>query len=430
MTKTKINEVKSDLLREKYYEIEHRSGLKIIVFPKDRKSTYAVFATKYGSMDTEFRVDGGEFVTVTDGVAHFLEHKLFENPDGSDSFANFSKYGADSNAYTSYDRTAFLFNCTEHFGECLTELLTFVTTPYFTPATVQKEQGIIAEEIRMYADDPGEKCHLNLMRSLYSVCPVNKDVCGTEQSISLITDKLLYDCYHTFYQLSNMVLIVCGKTTPDEVLSICDKVLPSECHDKKIERKIADEPSEIVRNYVSCRMPVAKPLMEIGIKDNYKFRDVSDIYARSLQMGLLTEMYFTRSGDLYNNLFNAGKIDGFSATYTNSDRCSYFNISAIGDNPQDVTREIYAYLSHILEVGIDDSDFERAKRVMYAGEFFTYDSTEEIANDLISYAFDNQCPFDQPKNILAIQKSDVENALRDLLAPQNWSLSVVYQEED
>ena len=224
----KMKEYKSALLREHYYEMRHRSGLSVYVFPKKLTSTYAILSTRYGAMDTGFRASDGKFVTVPDGVAHFLEHKLFENPDGSDSFAKFSVWGADANAYTTANRTAYLFSCTEHFSEALEELLTFVTTPYFTPETVKKEQGIIAEEIRMYDDSPWDRCFQQLMEAMYAECGIRKNICGTERSIGEITDRLLYDCYRIFYQLSNMALVVCGDVTPEEVAAVCDRILPEE----------------------------------------------------------------------------------------------------------------------------------------------------------------------------------------------------------
>ncbi|MBQ3125913.1 MAG: insulinase family protein, partial [Clostridia bacterium] len=158
---------RSELLREEYTKISHHSGLDIYVFPKKLSTAYAIFATKYGSVDTRFKLAGdSEFVEIPDGVAHFLEHKMFENEDGIDTFEKFSAYGADANAYTSHNRTAYLFSCTTHFRESLTELLTYVTHPYFTPETVQKEQGIIGQEIRMGDDNPGTRRYYQLLQSL------------------------------------------------------------------------------------------------------------------------------------------------------------------------------------------------------------------------------------------------------------------------
>ena len=218
----------SERLRERYVRIDHPSGLPVYVFPKPLTTTYAIFSTRYGSVDTKFRRTGDtDWVETPDGIAHFLEHKLFENADGSDSFERFSAYGADANAYTTCNRTSYLFSCTERFEESLEELLRFVTTPYFTKQSVKKEQGIIAEEIREYDDNPWERCFQNLMEGLYEKNPIRVNICGTEKSISRITPEILRECYDAFYRLSNMALIVCGDVCEEDVVKIVDRVLPA-----------------------------------------------------------------------------------------------------------------------------------------------------------------------------------------------------------
>ena len=206
-----IKEIKSDRVGDKYYEVEHSSGLKIFIYPKENNnSTYAVFGTKYGSVDVNFKTsDEKETNTVPAGIAHYLEHKLFESEDG-DAFTRYAKTGASANAYTSFDKTCYLFSCTENVYESLEILLDFVQTPYFTEQTVQKEQGIIGQEIRMYDDDPQWRVMFNLLRAMYHNHPVRVDIAGTVESIAEITPELLYKCYHTFYNLNNMVLCVAG----------------------------------------------------------------------------------------------------------------------------------------------------------------------------------------------------------------------------
>lgn len=422
----KMTEYNSDLLREHYCEIRHRSGLPVYVFPKKLTSTYAILSTRYGAMDTTFRTQGGEWITVPDGVAHFLEHKLFENPDGSDSFARFSAFGADANAYTTSNRTAYLFSCTEHFDEALTELLTFVTTPYFTPATVAKEQGIIAEEIRMYDDSPWDRCFQNLMEAMYLVCGIRKNICGTEKSIAQITDRLLYDCYHVFYQLSNMALIVCGDITPEAVLSVCDRVLPDAAAQVPIEREQPDEPAQVVRSYTESRMQVAKPLFTLGFKDPVLPADPRERERRYVVMNLLDEAIFSRAGALYSSLFEAGLVTtSYSYSYSNTDRCAFHTVSGESDDPREVERRILAYLTELAQVGIAPEELERARRVLYADELQSYDSTEEIANELLSYLFDGADLFAQPALIESITAAEVNALLPSLLSPACRSLSVI-----
>ena len=200
---------RSEFLKEEYYKYTHKSGLEVYVFPKKLSTTYALFATRYGSIDSRFKLAGDEkFTEMPDGIAHYLEHKLFENPNGEDTFTRYAKYGASANAYTSNTMTAYLFSCTSNFKESLEILLDFVTTPYFTPETVEKEQGIIAQEIRMYDDHPFRRLYHMLLESLYEKHNVRINVAGTVESISHITADILYECYRVFYNLSNMKLIV------------------------------------------------------------------------------------------------------------------------------------------------------------------------------------------------------------------------------
>lgn len=427
----KMKEYRSSLLRERYWEIRHRSGLPVYVFPKKLTTTYAILATRYGAMDTTFRTGSGGFVTVPDGVAHFLEHKLFENPDGSDSFAKFSVWGADANAYTTANRTAFLFSCTGHFTESLTELLTFVTTPYFTPETVRKEQGIIAEEIRMYDDSPWDRCFQNLMEAMYVRCGIRRNICGSVRSIAEITDRLLYDCYHTFYQLSNMALVVCGDVTPEEVLAVCDTVLPHECRDTPIEREEPEEPEAVGSALREARMQVAKPIFTVGIKDPVLPVDPVARARRSAAMDLLDEVLFSRAGAFYSGLFEQGLITtSYSYSYSGTDRCAFHTVCGEGDDPRAIAERMYAYIEQVAETGVDADEFERRRRVLYADELQSYDSTEEIANNLLSYLFDGADLFGQPALLQDIKRDEVNALLPSLLRRECWCLSAVYPLEE
>ena len=224
-------------LLEKYSLYKHSSGLNVYLFKKKMTSTYAFFGTRFGSIDNTFKTsDDAEFLTVPDGIAHFLEHKLFANEDGSDSFERFSEFGADANAYTSFNRTTYYFGCTENFKESLTELLEFVTHPYFTEESIAKEIGIIEQEIKMYDDNPADRCFYGMLDGLYTKHSVKRNICGSVESINQITPALLYDCYKVFYDLSNMVLTICGDVSEDEVIEIVDGVLPKDNKATKIIR--------------------------------------------------------------------------------------------------------------------------------------------------------------------------------------------------
>ena len=257
----------STALNEKYYKIAHSSGLTVFVYPKALSTAYVMFSTHYGSLERTFRTDDGSFVTVPDGVAHFLEHKLFEEEDGSDAFAKFAPLGASANAFTSHEMTSYLFSTTDHLEEALTVLLDFVTHPFFTDENVKKEQGIIAQEIGMCEDDPNNRLYYALMRSLFRDHNIKIDIAGTVESIAEITPTTLYQCYRTFYSLSNMVLTVCGDISPEAVMDVVSRTLPEEKDTKVIECTYPEETKEVASSRCDLSMSVATPLFALGIKD-------------------------------------------------------------------------------------------------------------------------------------------------------------------
>ena len=258
--------IKSSRLSEEYLQINHPSGLTMLLYPMEGFSTaFAMFSTKYGSIDTCFKTQkDSDFVTVPAGIAHYLEHKMFESEDG-DAFERYAQTGASANAFTSFDKTSYLFACSDRFEESLEILLDSVTHPYFTKETVEKEQGIISQEIKMYEDDPGWRVMFNLLQSMYHNNTVKIDIAGTVESIAQIDAELLYRCYHTFYNLHNMVLTVAGNFDPQQVLKVADRILkPAE--PISIEKKTEDEPREVERKRFVQYLPVATPMFYIGFK--------------------------------------------------------------------------------------------------------------------------------------------------------------------
>ena len=420
-------EYTSALLREKYTYIEHASGLPIYVFPKKMTNTYALFATKYGSMNTDFMV-GEKHVIAPEGIAHFLEHKLFEAPDGTDTFSRFSALGADSNAYTDYDKTAYLFSCTENVEESLAELLTFVTQPHFTAESVARERGIIGEEIHEDEDSPWERAYLNLLTSLYHKNPVRNNVLGTVKTIAKITPELLYECYHAFYRLDNMALVVCGNVTPEQVLAIADRILPAKVEKKeKVTRIFPTEPESVRRKRAKAKMQVAKPIFYIGIKDNTKFALPQEKLRHDLSVALLNEILFSQAGTFYADLFEQGLVSpSFSFGYScDNDQFAFTCISGESTNPEAVYDSLIDYLEGVKKSGLSQEDFERCRRVMYADEIRAYDSTDEIANRLLSFVFDGTQIFDVPTVLQSITKAELETLLHTLYQPQYFAMSVV-----
>ena len=236
-----------DTLGETVYSATHKSGLRVILIKKEGfKKSYATFSTKYGSINTQFVVPGeNEVTSVIDGIAHFLEHKVFEQPDGTNAFNDFSKYGANANAFTSFGVTNYLYSCTDHFYENLEILLNFVQTPYFTEENVEKEKGIIAQEIRMYEDDAEQTCMYNCLEAMYENHPIRINIAGTVDEIMKTTPELLYKCYNTFYHPSNMALICVGDLDENKIGEYVEKCIKHDSPHGEITQVFPEERKEI-----------------------------------------------------------------------------------------------------------------------------------------------------------------------------------------
>ena len=415
------------VLREKYYRFYHESGLAVYVFPKAHSMTCAFFGTRYGSVDNCFRLCGEEaFTTVPDGIAHYLEHRMFTQADGSDITERFSEYGSDSNAYTTYAKTVYLCNCTEKVEESIAALLDFVTEPNFTEELVEKERGIIIQEILMEEDNPYDRCFRQLMEAMYHVCSVKTDVAGSVASVSEITAEMLNRCYEVFYNPSNMALVVCGDITPEAVSRVVDRSLPKHFSSRQIERCYAEEPSHVKSSYTESQMVVAKPIFSIGIKDPVLLADGEERMRRYAAMSILCDVIFCRSGALYNALFEEGLISpDFSFYYTCSALFSYTAVSGEAEDPEEVLGRIKAYIRALSEKGIDAADFERSRRVLYAEFVKDFDSTEEIAYNMIDFIFDDAGLLSFGDKLMKVSLDDVNELLGTAFLDEYVSLSVI-----
>lgn len=419
----------SPLLQEKYYEYTHKSGLKVYVFPKKMTNTYALFATKYGSIDNSFRLEGDdEYTEVPQGIAHFLEHKMFTAPDGSDAFDRFALYGADANAYTSYDKTVYLFSCSENFERCFDELIEFVTHPYFTRETVEKEQGIIAQEIRMTDDLPSLRSYYGMLRGLYSVHHIRNNICGTVESISRITPELLYRCNEVFYSASNMAIVVCGDVDPEKIYAqVCANIGDGFGVCRAIERQRPAEPTEICSRRVQCKMQVAKPLFTIGIKDVNIPAEPSARARRDAVMSMINDLLFSQTSRLYNSLYEEGLISpDMTSSYTISESFAFHSVSGESYCPETVFDRVREYVEDIRRRGFEKEDFERCRKVFYSSFVREFDSTDDIANNLISFVFDGIEMFDYADIIASLTCEEVTETLRSDMKDELFTLSVVY----
>lgn len=416
--------IRNDLLKEEYYEINHDSGLKIFVMEKpDYSGAYALFGTKYGSVDTCFKLQNEEnYTTVPEGIAHFLEHKLFESEE-LDAFERFAVTGANANAYTSFDRTCYLFQCSGEFEKNLEILLDFVKAPYFTEETVQKEQGIIGQEIRMYQDSPDWQVLFNLLRGLYSKNPVRIDIAGTIESIAEINADLLYSCYNTFYNLSNMALAVAGNVKKETVLSIVDRVIKKEAP-VKFQQIIPEEPKEVAESYIEETLGVDIPKFAIGFKESHA--EPVRTAKETLVMNLALDIIAGKVSPLYSKMLSEGIINtSFGKEYFTGRGFAAPIFTGESNNPQKVKEEILSEISRIRKDGIRDEDFEVSLKKLYGAEVFSYNDVDDLANNLIDAYFNGHGLFDTIELYKEIKKEDIEKAIEDSFKEEFCCLSVI-----
>lgn len=409
---------------EKYYKIKHPSGLDILVWPMENFSTTeALFGTKYGSINTRFKTNrDNDFVEVPEGIAHFLEHKLFENED-CDVFELYAKTGANANAYTSFDKTCYLFSCSDNYKKALEILLSFVQKPYFSDATVQKEQGIIGQEIKMCDDNPDWRVFFNLLKGLYVNHPVKIDIAGTVESIARIDADLLYRCYHTFYNLNNMVLSIAGNVDVDEVLEIANKFLtPSESISLEID--FPNEPDTINIPEVVQKLPVGTPLFNIG----FKAKPVSGSKAIKTEMeaSILLSLIAGSTSLLYKQLFDEGLINSsFSSEVFTGDGYFANILGGESKSPREVLARLISEIERVKTNGLDKEQFEIIKKSKYGQLIRSFNNVEACASLMLNSYFVGVNSFETVEVLANITFDDVQNRLYDLFDTENVSISII-----
>ena len=381
---------------EVMYKYEHTSGLNCIVIPKKGYyKKYATFSTHYGSVDNKFIIPGdSEPTKVPDGIAHFLEHKLFEQKDGS-VMDKFAALGSRPNAFTSFNQTVYLFSCTDLFKENFELLLNFVQNPYITEESVEREKGIIGQEINMYRDDPGWRVTFNLLDAFYKKHPVKKDIAGSIESIGKITRDTLYKCYQTFYHPSNMVITVVGDVEPDEVFEQVDRNIEAKENHGEIKRIYPQEDNELHKAYVEQNMPVPTPLFYMGFKDsNYKLKG-PEIIKYELAVKLLISMMIGRSSELYGELYDKGLINSsFESDFSIENSYAYSMIGGESVNPQAVQESLVKEIRKLKNDGLKSDTFDRLLKASKGRFLRQMNSVESISRSFINLYFKGVTLFD------------------------------------
>lgn len=417
-------EIRSDRVQESYQKIDHPSGLTLLLYPMEGfSSAYAMLTTDYGSVDMAFRTDPqADFTRIPAGTAHFLEHKMFENEDG-DAFAKYAATGASANAFTSFDKTSYLFGCADHFEESLRILLEFVTTPYFTQQTVSKEQGIIGQEIKMYDDNPDWRVLFNLLKAMYVKHPIAIDIAGTVESIAEITADSLYETYRAFYNLRNMVLTVAGSFSPDAVVRIADEMLRP-APQLQLERDFVQEPEQVAQKRIEQKFPVASPMFALGLK--VCPADPKTNAANSIVNEIVNEVLAGDASPLYRRLYDSGLIN---ATFDSETDCgkdfSTVIFSGESKDPDRVAREILQEIERIQKEGIDPAAFERGKKAVYGRYIRMLNRPDSIANAMVGAHFSGLGLYDLLEIAANATQEQAQQRLTEDYRTENASLSVI-----
>jgi predicted Zn-dependent peptidase len=418
--------IENEKLQEKVYRIDHKSGLTVFVIPKPQHAkTYAIIATKFGSVDSCFQYEGDKTPTVVpDGIAHFLEHKLFDNEDGN-AFEQYGKTGASANAFTSFDKTAYLFSCTDRFEESLEILLNLVQKPYFTKESVEKEQGIIGQEISMYEDDPDWRVMINLLHGIYQNNPVRIDIAGTKETISKIDDELLYRCYQSFYDLSNMALCIAGNIEVAQCETLLDRTIVTTAKQGRPKTCFEPEPDQVANSYVEESLLVSKPLFMIGFKDNkgpFSGREAAKMDAIT---NIALEMIGGEGSVLYEKLYQSGLINqNFSSEYMCGRNFALSVFSGESTDPKQVQKALLEEIDR-MATSADEHLYERCKKVIYGQTVRQFNSVERIATNIMGAYFDEMGLFDMTDVFFEITFEDIQERLKNHFVREHLCLSVI-----
>ena len=417
-------------IKEKAYTEKLENGLTVIVIPKkNANKKYVIWGTHFGSIDNRFIMPKtGEEVFIPDGVAHFLEHKMFEQPNGTNSLDTLMALGIDANAYTTNDHTAYLFECTNNFYKGLDELMDYVQHPYFTDANVEKEKGIIGQEIRMYDDDPGWQLYMNAIDCMYKENPIKIDIAGTVESISEITPDVLYKCYNTFYHPSNMIMVICGDFVPEEIIEeVKKRLVNKETSQGEIKRIYPPKEDEINKPYKEVEMEVSNPLFAIAYKDTEDLKENREqIVAKHIAIEIILNMIIGKSSELYKELYENGDLLAEpSLDYEFSDEYAHIIISGQSKAPEKIQEKIKEVVRKYKENGLDSEHFNRIKKKIYGDYVVEYNSVSDIARMFLADKMKKINSFDYIEEYNTVTKEYAEEVLKNVFKEDKMVLSVI-----
>lgn len=417
-------------LDETLYYKQLNNGLDVYILPKKGFSkTFVTFTTKYGSIDRTFVPIGEtEPVTVPDGIAHFLEHKMFEKEDG-DVFQKFSEVGAQANAFTSFTRTAYLFSATDHIYKSTETLLNFVQEPYFTEETVNKEKGIIGQEITMYDDQPDWRLYFGAIENMYHNHPVKIDIAGTIDSIDGITAEHLYTCYNTFYHPSNMLLFVIGAVDPVEMMAFIEDNQNKKTFQEPtdIKRLFDEEPTNVAEKERVLHMDVQKPKVYVGLKAKQVGLSGEEMLKHELAVQIGVECLFGRASSFYTDVYENGLIDeSYGYDFSLENGYGFALIGSDSEQPEQLAKLIKEKLAETEQGNLFTSeDVERIKRKKIGFFLRALNSIEFIANQFTRYKFNDMNLFDVVPVLETITVEDIEKAFKTIQGEEQQTVFTI-----
>lgn len=420
--------IENERLKEKIYFEELESGLKVYCMPKPGfQKKYASFSTNYGSVNNKFIPLGEESpIEVPEGIAHFLEHKLFESEENS-TFDKFSEMGAYVNAFTSFNQTSYLFYTTDNFYESLELLVNFVQSPYLTDENVEKEKGIIGQEIRMYDDNPRWRVFFNMLKAMYKNHPIKIDIAGTVESINTITKDLLFKAYNTYYHPANMILFVVGDLDFEDIIKTVKKAqreYPKA--DNESPSIFDDEPDTVNNQIIEDHMMVSTPLFYIGFKDNKLGLSGREAVKKDIITNMILDLMFTPSAEFYSDMYNEGLIDSsFGAYFTGKKTYGHSLIVGQSKNPKLIYERIRDLIKSSPEELFSFEDFNRLKKKNLGSFLMSLNSMEFIANNFIDLYFDDFNLLDYLEVLEEISMDDVIDRFTEHFTSDSMVLSIV-----
>ncbi len=416
--------VESTRIKEKAYIEKLNNGLTVIIIPKENtQKKYVIWGTHFGSIDNRFIMPKtNEEVFVPDGVAHFLEHKMFEQENGRNSLDVLMSLGVDANAYTTNNHTAYLFETTNNFYEALDELMDYVQNPYFTDENVEKEKGIIAQEIGMYDDDPGWQLYMNALDCMYKENAIKIDIAGTVESINKIDKDVLYKCYNTFYNPSNMTLVVCGDFKPEEIMQEIKNRIVEKEKQGEIERIYPKDEKGINKKYKETSMPVSKPIFLIGFKDENTNKDK---VKKHIAIEILMNMLVGKSSPLYQKMYDEGLLLApLDMDYEFTNNYAHVMLTGQSKEPKKVQEELLKQIQN-LKQNMDNKYFERIKKKVYGDYVVEYNNVADIARMFLSDYFKGINSFDYIEQYNTVTEEYTTEILNEIFDEKNMVMSVV-----